>query len=317
VYYLSHRIKVTAGKQKGDNIALRIFGYIVLAALVSSVSSGYAQQFDSQVALPGGSYRIDQPSSMAASPGGERIAVNDLNTNRILVIDLYGRSLWVAGDQIRLDQPGALCFESEARILFVPAGQLLVLAVTEENPSRVDTLKDLSGELKHWRGVDQILSAPNSGGHLLLNKAAGEVAAYDSNWEFKDILIRHGSGKGQILAPSSLALTLSGKMVVADRKNSPVQYFASDGNFLMYGGWNQPSQERGWEAAAVAVDTRDFVWVADETKAQYRLFDQSGTLVSTVPFLNPAVRPVAMVGTVDNRMAILEQTGSLLFYTLQ
>ena len=253
---------------------------------------------------------------MVASPAGEKIAVNDLNTNRILVIDLYGRLLWTAGEQVRLDQPNALCFESETRLLFAPAERMYIMAITEENPQQVDTVKDLSSVLSGWRGVDQIVARAQPSGYLLLNSSAGEVAVFDSEWEFKEILIKHGSGKGRLLAPSSLTPTLSGKLVVADRKNFPVQFFAGDGKFLVYGAWNQPPEERGWEAAAVAVDTRGFVWVADETNGQYRLFDQAGTLVSTVPFLNPAVSPVAMLGTIDNRMAVLEKTGSLLFYTL-
>lgn len=317
MYYLSHRIEVTADRKKGDNILLRVFGYLVFAALVPCLSTGYSQQLDTQVTAPGGSYRIDQPSSMVASPGGEKLALNDLNTNRIAVIDLYGRPLWTAGDQVGLEQPGALCFESETKVLFVPVERMVVMAVTEEDPRQVDTVKDLSGDLSGWRQVDQIVRLADDEGYVLLSRGAGEVAVFDSEWEFKEILIEHGSGKGRILAPSSLARTLSGKLVVADGKNYPVQFFGADGKFLLHGGWNQPSQERGWEAGAVAVDSRDFIWVADETNAQYRLFDQAGTLVTTVPFLNPAVNPVAMLGTIDNRMAVLEQTGSLLFYTLQ
>jgi hypothetical protein len=290
---------------------------MLFVALTVCALTGLAQQLDSQISVLGGSYRLEQPSSMATSPGGEKIAVSDLGTNRILVIDLYGRLLWTAGDQVRLAQPGALCFESEDGVLFVPGERLMILAVTEESPRQVDTVKDLSVDLSEWRGVDQIIRSEAHNGYLLLNRGAGEVAVFDNDWEFKEILIEHGSGKGRVLAPSSIARTMSGKLVVADRKNFPVQFFAGDGEFLVYGGWNQPSQERGWEAAAIAVDTRDFVWAADETNAQYRLFDQTGTLVSTVPFLNPAVAPVAMVGTIDNRMAVLEQTGSLLFYTLQ
>lgn len=317
MYYLSHRIEVAAGRQKGVNIVLRTIGYIVFAALAVCLSAGHAQQLDNQLDVLGGSYRVQQPSSMALSPGGEKIAIGDLNSNRIFVIDLYGRLLWIAGEQIRLQQPGAVCFESETRVLFTQGKELSVLAVNGEDARQLDTVKDVSGDLLAWQGVDQILRIDGKSGYLLLNESAGEVALFDINWEFQALLIKHGSGRGRILAPSSMARMLSGKLVVADRKNFPVQFFSADGEFLVYGGWNQPSQELAWEAAAVAVDSRDFVWAADETNAQYRVFDQTGTLVSTVPFLNPAVSPVAMAGTIDNRMAILDQTGSLLFYTLQ
>jgi hypothetical protein len=312
VYNLSYRFRVTAGEQKGDTTVLRILGCMMLAGLVLAVTDGYAQRLEAF----GNSFRPERPSTMAVSPGGERIAVGDLATNRIMVGDLRGQLLWVAGEQARLDQPGAIYFESESQIIFAPTYSLLLLRVYEQRPDRIDTIKNLSDDLSGWRQIDRIVSRGKSG-YLLLNGAAGEVAAFDTDWQFEGLLVGQGTGKGKILAPADMAVTEAGKIVLADRKNFPVQVFAPDGKFLLYAGWNQPSQQGGWEAVAVAVDSRDFFWVADETNAQYRIYDQSGTQVSTVPFLNQTISPVAMAGTIDNRMAVLEKTGTLLFYALE
>ena len=192
----------------------------------------------------------------------------------------------------------------------------MILGVNEEDPRAVDTVCNLSTPPSKWGRVNQMMCRPN-GDFVVLDRDAGEIAVFDAEWEYREKLVNYGSGKGKIIAPSSFAMMTSGKLVVGDRKNFPIQIFAPDGKFLFYGGWNQPSAQHGWEAAAVAVDSRDFVWVADETNAQFRIFDQSGTLISTLPFYHQAISPVAMTGTIDNRMAVLEQTGTLLFYTLE
>jgi DNA-binding beta-propeller fold protein YncE len=289
---------------------------MLLTGMVLGTMSGYTQQLDTEYTVFGDSYRLRRPSTMAVSPGGESIAVSDLSTNRILVIDLFGRLLWVAGEQARLDQPGAICFESESHIIFVPTNSLLLLRIHKDRPDRVDTVKNLSDDLADWHHIDRITPRTKSG-YLLMNGARGRIAAFGSDWQFEGFLVGQGTGKGKLLAPADLAVTASGRIVAADRKNFPVQVFAPDGKFLFYAGWNQPSQQRGWEATAVAVDSRDFLWVADETNGQFRIFDPTGNQISTMPFLNPAVSPAALAGTIDNRVAVLEETGRLLFYALE
>ena len=288
----------------------------MLTGMVLGISSGYSQQLEAEHAFFGNTYRLEQPATMAVSPGGESIAVGDLSTNRIVVADLRGRLLWVAGEQVRLDQPKAICFESESQILFTPANSLLLLRVYQDSPDRVDTIRNLSEDLVKWQRIDRIVQRGLSG-YLLLNGEEGEVAAFDADWQFEGLVVGHGSGKGKVLAPSDLTVTGAGKIIMADRKNFPVQVFAPDGKFLLYAGWNQPSEQRGWEAVAVGIDSRDFIWVADETNARFRIYDPTGNQVSSLPFANPAVAPVAMVGTIDNRMAVMEQTGRLLFYALE
>lgn len=266
--------------------------------------------------LTGGAYGLKQPNGMAASPRGERIAISDEVANRIVVVDLQGQILWEVGQRLDLRQPTSICFESESQVIYTPRNETLVIRIFEDNPQVMDTVADLSVPLQHWRRVDHIVRDRTSG-FLVLNEEAGEVAALTDSWELHGVLVGHGSGKSKVLSPTSMSLTSSGKLVVTDRKNYPVQMFTLEGNFLFYGGWNQPSQQRGWEATASAVDTRDFIWVADETNAQYRVYDQSGTETKVVPFSNPAERAVAILGTIDNHIVVLSGSGSLLFYTLE
>lgn len=318
MYYLSHGVPVATGRQKRGSRAARAYDFLCCTAIIILLlcQSIRGQQLEREFALTSGVYGLKQPNGMAASPRGERIAICDATANRIIVVDLQGRLLWNAGDQLDLRQPGAIYFESESEILYTPRNEALVIRLYEENPRAMDTVADLSVALKDWKRVDQIMPG-GSGGFLVLNEEAGEVAAFTDKWEYDCTVVRHGSGKGMVILPTSMCLTSSRKLVMTDRKNYPVQIFATDGRFLFYGGWNQPSKQRGWEAVASAVDTRDYIWVADETNAQYRVFDQSGTEMSRVPFTNPSISVAAMLGTIDNHMVVLLKTGLLLFYTLE
>ncbi|MEW6413176.1 MAG: hypothetical protein AB1483_12020 [Candidatus Zixiibacteriota bacterium] len=318
MYHLSHGVSIRARENTAYKIATYFSGLLVLLAGMFSgggASIASAQTITGDYSVIGGRYKLDRPSAMAVSPNGEKIAISDLATNRIIIIDLEGRLLWTVGEQIRLEQPAAVCFESDTRLLFTQANHPIVYGVDEYNAAVIDTVKNLSGAFDNLT-IDQIIREP-AGTYLILDQSAARLYRFDSEWEGPEIVVRDGSGKGLLLAPSYIATTTSGELVIADSKNFPVQVFASDGKFLYQCGWNQPSQQRGWEAVCAAVDSRGFIWAADKTNSQYRIFDQTGTELSKVPFDNSAVSPIAMVGTIDNRMAVLEETGRLIFYTLQ
>jgi len=274
------------------------------------------QQLEHEHILAGGVYGLEQPDNMAASPRGERIAISDASANRILTVDLQGRLAWQTGDLVDLRQPTAVCFETESQVLYSPRNEVMIVRVYEEQPQVLDTVADLSTILKDWKRIDQI-TPRGSEGFMLLNEEAGQVAVFTGDWQLDRIIIEHGSGKGKVILPTSMSLTSSRRLVVTDRKNYPVQVFDVDGRFLFYCGWNQPSRQRGWEAVASAVDTRDYIWVADETNAQFRVFDQSGNESFVLAFSSPSFTPVAMLGTMDNHVVVLSETGSLLFYTLE
>ncbi len=318
MHHLSHGVSLRARESTAYKIAtyfsclwLLVAGIVVTA----NVSVALAQAIESQHILIGGRYQLDRPSAMTVSPNGEKIAISDLSTNRIVIVDLEGRFLWTVGEQVRLEQPRSICFESDSRLLYTLANKTIIFAVNEYNTGVIDTVADLNG-ISDKFSIDQIVREP-TGSYLILDRHAGCIYRFDQQWEFKEIVVRDGSGKGKLLAPAYMTAAAPGKLIVADQKNFPMQVFAIDGKFLYQGGWNQPSEQRGWEAAAVAVDTRGFVWVADDTNSQFRIFDQTGTQLSVLTFENSTISPVAMLGTIDNRMAVLEETGRLLFYTLQ
>ncbi len=291
-------------------------GTIIIAAVSLLAAAVSAQRIDDDLYLNAGRQRLERPSDLTVSPTGEQIAIADPSLNRIGVVDYLGRALWAVGDQVNLDQPLAVCFLSENALLFSARANNLLVSITRDNPTVIDTVADLSPFLQSDERADQIV-ALKSGSYLVLDKTGGRVLRFDSNWKLTDIPIANGSGKGKVLVPTALVVLADGRIVVTDRKNYPAQMFGPDGTVQFNFGWSQPADERGWEAAAAGVDSRRNIWIADETNDQFRVFDPSGTQIGSLSFPDPLFRPIAMTGTLDNRMLVLDDRGRAVFYTLQ
>jgi DNA-binding beta-propeller fold protein YncE len=291
-------------------------GILTTLVLVLSLSPpALCQRLDFETSVFAGQARLDRPADLAVSPGGEQVAVSDPIANRIAVIDFDGRPLWSAGDEADLGRPKAVCFLDENQILYSQSDSPRVLTVTRDNPGVIDTVADLTTVLEPEQRLDRIIRLADSSFYVL-DAGRGEVLHFGPDWNYIETVVPQGSGKGRVLVPTDIAVTTDGRLFVTDRKNYPCQAFSPQGKYLFSFGWTHPGAERGWEATAVAVDARQVVWIADETGATYRLFDQSGAQISSLPFANPVVRPIAMASMIDNRMLVLEEAGRVLFYTL-
>ena len=287
------------------------------AALTILLIAGplYAQTYQGETRLFAGSTPVERPTAVTQSGTGDQIAVCDPQTNRIGVVDYLGRPLWAVGDQVDLGRPLSAVFLSENELLFCRTADLLILRITRDNPSVLDTVTDLAAVVDPARRINQIRQSAND--WLALDEKTGEVLLFDSEWKLKKTLIPHGSGRGKVLVPTTVTLLPDRRILVTDRKNYPAQLFSPTGQFLFYFGWSAPGDQRGWEAVAAAVDSRSIVWIADETGAAFRLFDAAGGEVGSVPFPNPLFRPIAMLATIDQRIVIVDETGRALFYSLQ
>jgi len=275
-----------------------------------------AQTYDGDVNLSGGRLGLDRPASLAVSAAGDQIAVTDPHANRIAVLDYQGRLLWSCGDKINLGQPLAAAFLSDDELLFSGSNACLLLKISRDNATVLDTVADLTSVMGDRRRIDQLLRT-RDGNWIVLDRTDGRVLLFDQDWKLIDNLIGSGSGKGKLLVPTGMMVTGEGRIIITDRKNYPAQLFSAEGSFLFNFGWNNPATERGWEATAVAVDSRTVIWIADETGARFRQFDAAGAEIGSVDFPNPLFHPIAMCGTIDNRMMVLDDRGRLVFYALQ
>ncbi len=293
-------------------------GRCIAAALGLLIFTGLvnAQQFDSEQPIFAAGQQIERPISMAVSADGEQIAVADPYLDRIAVVDFTGRPLWDAGRLVPLGRPLAVAFEVNNQLIFTRETDNLICRISRDEPTELDTVVDLRPQLSEKRRITQLLPT-TTGNWLLLDTDQGELLHFTSEWELESILVPHGSGKGKVLVPTSLNILEDGRLLITDRKNYAAQMLAPDGDFMFYFGWGSPDQQRGWEALAAAVDSREIVWIADETEAAFRLFDLSGNQIGSVDFPEPLFRPIAMTGTIDNHMLVLDDNGRAVFYTLR
>jgi tripartite motif-containing protein 71 len=85
-------------------------------------------------------------------------------------------------------------------------------------------------------------------------------------------------------APVGIALDIEGNLYVMDTKNSRVQKFDSDGNFLLM--WGSPGNENGQflitipDEGRLAVDTQGYVYVLDDSNFRIQKFDSNGNFLT-------------------------------------
>lgn len=252
-----------------------------------------------------------RPVQLALSPAGDRIALADNVTGRILVIDYRGEVLWGTGENVRIEPPLTVAFDTENEILFTSANSSLVFRCRDNEPQKIDTVADLKAVFKRKVAVKQILKRPG-GDYIILDEKSGSILRVDSAWESGHLLIPGGQGRGKLWAPSQMTLDFSGKLFVTDLKNYPLQAFNGNGQFLFYGGWDKPGVERGWEATAVTVDRMERLIVADRTNSQLRLYDQSGREINLLPLGYAPSSVTAMTITFGGQIYIIDEFRGLL-----
>jgi len=258
--------------------------------------------------------QMTTPVSVSVSPSGASLAVADITSNRILILNIEGRLESVLGDLLDLGQPRAICMTDERTVLLIPDKSMAVCRVQLDQPSEIDTLLFLPVINGRIPKPTQILTS-TSRQFLLLDDPADRIVAVDENWEVVSVMnLEKGSGRGKFRSIAAIAALGDDRLVVADRRNLPGQILSRDGRFLAELGWNRPDLPSDWEASAVGVDTRNVIWVADQTNRELRLFDPAGAQIGSEPFASGMIEPIAMVGTKTSGMFVADRSGRLYLY---
>lgn len=262
-----------------------------------------------------GRYAFSRLSALAVSSVSDRFAVADENLNRVFVFQSDGRLAFVIGEPGWLAAPVAVCFESDATLLIVTRS-LLVLRANESMPDLCDTVADLSvSAANRLKRVSNLTI--DKQGYIVLDQESGQVGLLDSAWSYKKVLIGHGHGsRGKVWEPTDLELDLSGRLIVSDRGDYPVQVFTSSGSPLFAVDWSTPDRQRSWEAAAVAVTRQEMIWAADVTNRRWRVYDQTGTQVDEFEFQPAGLMPMAASVTVDNRLIVMDERGTVSIWSI-
>jgi hypothetical protein len=256
-----------------------------------------------------------KPGQMALSPDGDRVAIADRFGNRIYVLNSRGELIWSVGEGVALEQPTAVMFASSSELIFSQWESRRLFRVAEKTPTQIDTLEDFSAAVGPKARIIKLYSLRNRSILALTVKPDGLVR-FDADWKKSTVLIKEGSGRGQLNHPVACAELMSGRIAVAQSGAYPVQVFDSKGGILFAVDWNSPSPRHDWDAAAVAVDQRETIWVADATHGQFRQYDPTGTLLSVRSFASPNRLPADMVITGDNQLMVIDENGRLDLYDL-
>ena len=90
-----------------------------------------------------------------------------------------------------------------------------------------------------------------------------------------------GSGQGQLAEPRGLATDARGNLYVADTKNSRVQVFDGNGQFVRQFGTKGAENGQLNEPCGLTVDSRGEVWVADTWNHRIVHFNSDGKFLSS------------------------------------
>jgi hypothetical protein len=89
-----------------------------------------------------------------------------------------------------------------------------------------------------------------------------------------------GSGDGQLINPTNVAVDSSGNVYVVDMQNNRIQKFSSTGTFLTKWGTYGPSDGQFNRPYDVAVDSSGNVYVADTQNNRIQKFSSTGTFLT-------------------------------------
>lgn len=104
-------------------------------------------------------------------------------------------------------------------------------------------------------------------------------------WDHTNLVVgSDGSGAGQLLKPSSVFVTLDGKIYVADTGNNRVSIFNSDGSQLYQFGKNGDKPGQFNTPLGIAVNGKGMMYVADTLNNRIQIFNHDGIYLSSIGF---------------------------------
>lgn len=112
------------------------------------------------------------------------------------------------------------------------------------------------------------------------DRTTGLVQRFNSSGVFQNAWGIQGSGNGQFLEATGVAVDSAGNVYVADQNNQRIQKFNSTGTFLAKWGSNGSADGQLKGPQGIAIDSSDNVYVVDTGNDRIQKFDTSGTFIT-------------------------------------
>ncbi|MCC7263002.1 MAG: hypothetical protein IT369_10815 [Candidatus Latescibacteria bacterium] len=187
----------------------------------------------------------------------DRVYVYSRSEHPLILFDREGHFLTTWGDGVLEDAHGiwidekdqVYCVERETHCMrkFSPQGELLLTLGKPHQPGAEGEPFNLPTDL----GID-------SHGDLYLSDGYGNsrVPKYAPDGSLLKSWGRPGTGPGEFNLPHCVRVDRHDRVLVADRSNNRIQFFDTEGNYLMeWGGFHQPD--------TIYIDQDDIVYVAE------------------------------------------------------
>ena len=248
------------------------------AALV--LGAGLDGQAAAPTAVPLGSFGSELPGiARVATDAAGQIYVSSPQAGQVTVMDPFGR---ICFERRGFAQPLALAVDS--------AGHLYVSETRKGCVSVWDSQWNLASKLGQGEGEFQLPSDiaidPASRDVFVCDSQANQIKAYRAG-QRTVVFGGYGSGDGQFNFPAGLCVTKAGEVWVVDQNNDRIQVFNRGGSFLRaFSLGNRTGGSLGGtpsgRSQGIACDDSGRVYVADTYQGFIRVFDQQGTLLSTL-----------------------------------
>jgi len=223
--------------------------------------------------------RIVEPIGIAVSDDGDRLYVSDYGQSAVFEFDFAKKAVTRIGEGGALAQPNGLALDAAQNLyvvetakkgisVFDPAGKPLRF-ITDASVDRPTGIaidrtrgKIFLADTGHSKSKQHLVKVFD-----LAGKRIGTIG-HDK-----------GSGEGQFLFPTYLAIDKAGHLYVTDTLNARVQEFDADGKYLRrFGergsGWGMFDKPKG-----IALDSFGNLYVVDSGWSNVQIFNPKGQIL--------------------------------------
>jgi DNA-binding beta-propeller fold protein YncE len=214
-----------------------------------------------------------------ASDGNGRVYVGDLRRGGVVVFDFNRKTTELLGEESleRPTYPTGVAV-GEDGTLFVGDGRSLGLFIYQRD-GRLKRQVNLGDKVKSFGSmtvdtVNKRLLIPDVKEH--------KIAIFNLNGEFVSSLGKGGTGEGEFLYPTAVAVDKEGSIYVCDSQNARVQKFSSDGKFLRIIGKRGDRPGDLAVPKGVALDSEGHIYVTDGKLNYFIIYGQGGEYLLSV-----------------------------------
>jgi sugar lactone lactonase YvrE len=206
---------------------------------------------------------------------------------RTLVIDFDKgtRDIEIAGSKMPLEKPVTTLVSDVTQALQkrdINAAQVHLNLLKQQIPSL----------------VSPVVATNKTGTTTTPTAANGSMVAKARSYSFVTAWGSSGSGNGQFLAPTGIAVDPSGYVYISDSLAHRIQKFDKNGNFITAWGSYGPGNGQFDNPYSIAFDPSGYLYVADANNHRIQKFDKNGNFITALPASSPKSIPTTIA--VDN-----------------